>query len=56
MIPEVKKKQGGKKSVRTKVRPIVKDHGNDPFFVEKTKESKAFLQKHGFPEELLLKK
>jgi hypothetical protein len=34
----------------------VKDYGNDPFFVKKAKESKAFLEKHGFPKELLLKK
>ena len=32
----------------------VKDYGNDPFFVQKTKESKTFLEKHGFPKELLV--
>ena len=31
----------------------VKDYGNDPFFVKKAKESKTFLEKHGFPKELL---
>ncbi len=31
----------------------VGDFGNDPFFVEKAKKSKEFLEKHGFPEELL---
>lgn len=31
----------------------VKDHGNDPFFVKKAKDSKAFLEKHGFPKELV---
>lgn len=31
----------------------VKDYGNHPFFVNKAKKSKAFLDKHGFPKELL---
>ncbi|TCS85815.1 hypothetical protein EDD80_11013 [Anseongella ginsenosidimutans] len=34
----------------------VKDYGNDPYFVKKAADSKIFLEKHGFPEELLLKK
>lgn len=34
----------------------VKDYGNHPFFVDKAKQSKAFLDKHGFPKELLDKK
>lgn len=33
----------------------VKDYGNDPFFVKKAKESKEFLEKHGFPKELVKK-
>ncbi|CAN5472370.1 hypothetical protein BH10BAC4_BH10BAC4_20410 [soil metagenome] len=31
----------------------VKDYGKDPFFVNKAKQSKAFLEKHGFPQELI---
>ena len=31
----------------------VKDYGNDPHFVKKAKESKAFLEKNGFPKELI---
>ena len=44
---------------RTKTKSLVivskkvKDYGNDPFFVKKAKESKTFLEKHGFPKELL---
>ncbi|MFN0292519.1 hypothetical protein [Pedobacter helvus] len=34
----------------------VKDYGNHPFFVNKAKKSKAFLDEHGFPKELLEKK
>ncbi len=31
----------------------VKDYGKDPFFVKKTKQSKVFLEKHGFPQEMI---
>jgi hypothetical protein len=31
----------------------VKDHRNDPYSFKKANESKAFLEKHGFPEELM---
>jgi hypothetical protein len=34
----------------------VKDYGNDPFFVKKTRESKKFLEKNGFPKQALRKK
>jgi hypothetical protein len=34
----------------------VKDYGNDPFFIKKANESKTFLEKHGFPEELMKKR
>lgn len=34
----------------------VKNYGNDPFFVKKAKEPKEFLEKHGFPKELIPKK
>jgi len=57
MLPEYKnKKQAGMKSTKTVVSDKVKDYGNDPFFVKKAKESKKFLEKHGFPKDLLLKK
>lgn len=56
MLSEVKKKQANKKAAKAKGSSKVKDYGNDPFFVKKTEESKAFLKKHGFPKELLLKK
>jgi hypothetical protein len=33
----------------------VKDYGNDPFVIKKAKQSKEFLEKHGFPKELVKK-
>lgn len=54
MITESKKTAQRKSKV--KVSNKVKDYGNDPFFVKKAKESKEFLEKHGFPKELVLKK
>ncbi|MFT4152407.1 hypothetical protein [Parafilimonas sp.] len=39
--------------VNAKVSDKVGDYGNDPFFVKKADDSKKFLEKHGFPEELL---
>jgi hypothetical protein len=45
-----------RKKARVEVSRKVKDYGNDSFFVKKTNESKAFLEKHGFPKELALKK
>ena len=56
MFSAVKKKQERKKPTKTKDQSGVKDYGNDPYFVKKAEESKAFLEKHGFPKELLLKK
>ena len=32
------------------------DYGNDPFVVKKTNDSKKFLDKHGFPKEILSRK
>lgn len=29
----------------------VKSYGNDPFVIKKAKDSKIFLEKHGFPKE-----
>jgi hypothetical protein len=34
----------------------VKDYSNDPAFIKMANESKVFLEKHGFPEELLRKR
>ncbi len=33
----------------------VKDYGNDPFFVKKSNNSKAFLEEKGFPRDLIQK-
>jgi hypothetical protein len=41
------------KPAKPKSKARVKDYGNDPFFVKKAEESKAFLEKHGFPKDLL---
>ncbi len=54
MFSESKKTTQGKS--KAKIDNKVKDLGNDPFFVKKAKESKEFLEKHGLPKELLLKK
>lgn len=54
MLSEFEKATQGKP--KAKVSNKVKDYGNDPFFVKKAKESKEFLQKHGFPKELLRSK
>ena len=56
MLSETKKKSPKNKPVKAKNNRKVKDYGNDPFFVKKAEESKAFLEKHGFPKDLLLKK
>ncbi len=34
----------------------VKDYSHDPFVIKKGKTSEAFLNKHGFPKELLDKR
>jgi hypothetical protein len=39
------------KSKQMEVTDKVKDYGNDPFFVKKAKDSKVFLEEHGFPKE-----
>lgn len=45
-------RMGSKANVSDRVR----DYGTDPFFVKKAKESREFLEKHGFPKELTHKK
>jgi hypothetical protein len=57
MLPEIKnKKLARKKLAKAVISNKVKDHGNDAFFVKKANQSKEFLEKHGFPKELLSKK
>jgi hypothetical protein len=46
-------KKNRKVKINAKISSGVKDYGNDPFFIKKANESKTFLEKHGFPEELL---
>lgn len=53
MLHESQKKQ---KKSRVKVSNKVKDYSSDPFFVKKADESKAFLEKHGFPKEIMNRK
>lgn len=35
------------------INPDMPDYGNDPTFIKRAQESKEFLEKVGFPEELL---
>jgi hypothetical protein len=56
MLPEMKKKQSKRTPSKAKLSNKVKDHGNDPFFVKKAADSKAFLEKNGFPKDLLTRK
>ena len=42
-----------RKRPKVKASGNVKDYSNDPFFVKKADESKAFLEKHGFPKEIM---
>lgn len=39
--------------INAKISDKVGNYANDPYFVKKADESKAFLEKHGFPEEYL---
>jgi len=50
--PKNKKEQ---KAVSGNIKPV-RDYGNDPYFVRKANKSKAFLEKHGFPKELMDKR
>lgn len=51
-----KKKKPLKNQSNTIISNTVRDYSNDPFFVEKGKASKAFLDKNGFPKELFEKR
>ena len=53
MLRESQKKQ---KKSKTKISSKVKDYVNDPFFTKKADESKAFLEKYGFPKEIMERK
>lgn len=48
--------QTDKKKTKNNISDTVRDYGNEPYFVKKAAESKQFLEKHGFPKELLAKK
>jgi len=56
MLTNDKKKQVKRKPAKGKRSVKVKDYGNDPFFVKKAEESKTFLEQHGFPQKMALKK
>ncbi len=56
MLSELKKKQAPKKSAKSKGLGKVTDFTNDPFFLKKDEDARAFLKKHGFPKDLLPKK
>jgi len=56
MISKVQDKKMKKKTAKSKGSRKVKDYGNDPFFVKKTEESKVFLERNGFPGDLVSKK
>jgi hypothetical protein len=55
-MPLQPKKKNQKIKINAIISSEVKDYGNDPFFIKKANESKAFLEKHGFPEELMRKR
>ena len=48
-------KQTIKKTTKAIVSKDVKSYENDPLVLKKNKESRDFLQKHGFPAQLLKK-
>ena len=53
---KVKKGKNSKKTTKAIISKKVPDYGNDPFFIRKAQESQVFLEKHGFPAELIAKK
>lgn len=48
-----KNESSRKNNAKSIISKEVKDYGNDPFVLKKARESKEFLEKHGFPKELL---
>ena len=53
MKTEIKNRKPVNKSSKVVISNKVRDYGNDPYVIKKGKASKKFLEKHGFPEELL---
>lgn len=51
---KIKRSNRAKSKIANTKKP--RDYGDDPFFVKKAKDSKAFLEKNGFPKEILEKK
>ncbi len=49
-------KQTIKKTNKVTIDKSLKSFENDPFVIKKNKDSKSFLEKHGFPVELLQKR
>ncbi len=49
-------KQAAKKITKANINKDIKSYENDPIVIRKNKESKAFLEKNGFPEELVPKR
>ena len=54
MLSKSAKNNAGNPS-KVKISKDVKSYCNDPFVIQKGKESKEFLDKYGFPKELLKK-
>ncbi len=56
MATQIKSKKATKPKAQSPSTTKGKDYGNATFFVKKAKESKAFLEKNGFPEAILKKR
>ena len=56
MASEAVNKKRTRKKSKVVIKNSIPDYGNDPAFLKKAEASKIFLNKHGFPEELLKKK
>jgi len=54
MLSEPKKTEMEKS--KSKSADKLKDYGNEPYLLRKRTSLKSFLEKHGFPKELLVKK
>jgi hypothetical protein len=52
----ISKSQKPQKKSKARISSKIKDYGNDPFFVEKARRSKEFLEKNGFPKEIMERK
>lgn len=53
MKTEIKNRKRIKKSPTIVISNKVMDYSHDPYVIEKGRQSKIFLEKNGFPEELL---